>query len=132
MVFLEKIMGKMATKINSQRLTRISCELYKQKLSAWHEVTDFSKDKQYDVIVLFLLKDEKNEIHENVFSHIGLEDLKDGLNILIDFVISQLIKDELSDSMEKFEEFEDFQRTFRHFITYYIATFDSRFRKRKI
>ena len=87
-------MGKLATKINPQCLTRILCELYKQKLSAWHGVTDLSKDKQCDVIVLFLLKGDKNEIHENVFSHIGLEDIKDGLNILIDFVNSQLIRDE--------------------------------------
>ena len=127
MVFLENDNGEMATKINTQRLTGISYGLYKWKLSAWYEVTDLSKDKQCNVIVLFLLKDDKHEIQESVYSHI--EDLKDGLNILIDFVNSQLIKDELSDSIEKFEEFEDFQRTSRHCITYYIATFDSRFGK---
>ena len=40
------------------------------------------------------------------------------INILIDFVNSQLIKDELSDSIEKFEEFEDFQRASIHNILY--------------
>ena len=35
---------------------------------------------------------------------------RNGLDILINFLDSQLMKDEVSDSLEKFEEFEDFQR----------------------
>ena len=69
--------------------------------------------------------------HASTALQIGLEDLKkdDGLDILIDFLDSQLMKDELSDSLEKFEEFEDIQRTSGQSITEYIATFDSRYRK---
>ena len=121
----------MATKINPPSLTGVSYELYKQKLLAWREVTDLRKDKQGVVIALSLPEDDKNKIQEKVFSQIGLEDLKkdDGFDILIDFLDSQLMKDELSDSLEKFEEFEDIQRTSGQSITEYIATFDSRYRK---
>ena len=120
----------MATKINPPSLTGVSYELYKQKLLAWREVTDLRKDKQGVVIALSLPEDDKNKIQEKVFSQIGLEDFKkdDGLDILIDFLDSQLMKDELSDSLEKFEEFEDIQRTSGQSITEYIATFDSRYR----
>ena len=52
----------------------------------------------------------------------------DGLNILINIFDSQLMKDELSDILEEFKEFEDFQRTSRQSMTAIIATFDSRYR----
>ena len=47
----------------------------------------------------------KNRIQEKVFNQIGLEHLKkeNGLDILIDFLDSLMMKDELSDSLEKFE-----------------------------
>ena len=47
----------------------------------------------------------KNRIQEKVFNQIGLENLKkeNGLDIYIDFLDSLMMKDELSDSLEKFE-----------------------------
>ena len=92
----------MATKINPLSFTGVSYELYKQK-ARW-EVTDRRKDKQGVVIALSLPEDDKNRIQEKVFSQIGHEDLKkeNGLDILIDFLNSQMMKDELSDSLEKF------------------------------
>ena len=39
------------------------------------------------------------------------------------------MEDEMSDSLEKFEEFEDFQRVERQCIAEYIASSDSRYRK---
>ena len=96
--------------MNPPSLTGVPYELYKQKLLAWWEVSDLRKDKQGVVIALSL-----PEIQEKVFRKSGLEDLKkeDGLDILKDFLDSQLMKDELSDSLEKFEEFENIQRTSR-------------------
>ena len=122
----------MATKINPPNLTSVSYERYKQKLLAWREVTDFIKDKQGVAITLSLPEDDKNKIQEKVFSQISLDDLKkdDGLDTLINFLDSQLMKDELSDSLENFEEFEDFQRANGQSITEYIATFDSRYKKK--
>ena len=41
-------------------------------------VTDLSKDKQGVVIAIPLPEDDNNEIQENVFSQLGLADLKSG------------------------------------------------------
>ena len=42
------------------------------------------------------------------------------------------MKDKLSDRLEKFEKYEDFQRTSGQSITEYIAKFDSKEKKMKI
>ena len=121
----------MGTKINPPNLTLVPYELYKQKLLAWREVTDLSKEKQGVAIALSLPEEDKNKIQEKVFNQIGLDQLKrdDGLDILIQFLDSILLKDELSDSFEKFQEFEEFQRANGQSISEYISTFDSMYRK---
>ena len=121
----------MATKINPPDLSSGNYELYKEKLLAWQMVTDISVDKQGIVIALTLPNDDKHKIQEEVFSQIGREKLsqENGLDTLINFLDSKLMKDDLSDSLEKFEEFEDFQRINGQNITEYIAAFDSRYRK---
>ena len=102
----------MATKINPPDLSSGNYELYKEKLLAWQMVTDIPVDKQGIVIALTLPNDDKHKIQEEVFSQIGREKLsqENGLDTLINFLDSKLMKDDLSDSLEKFEEFEDFQR----------------------
>ena len=121
----------MATKINPPDLSSGNYELYKEKLLAWQMVTDIPVDKQGIVIALTLPNDDKHKIQEEVFSQIGREKLsqENGLDTLINFLYSKLMKDDLSDSLEKFEEFEDFQRVNGQNITEYIAAFDSRYRK---
>ena len=107
-------------------------ELYRQELLAWREVTPLRKDKQGVAIASSLPEDDQTQIREKVFEQISLDDLKkeDGLDTLITFLDSHLKKDELSDSQEKFEEFEDFHRQSEmSIITEYIASFDSRYRK---
>ena len=121
----------MGTKINPPNLTSVPYELYEQKLLAWREVTDLSKEKQGVAIALSLPEEDKNKIQEKVFNQIGLDQLKrdDGLDILIQYLDSILLKDELSDSFEKFQEFEEFQRANGQSISEYISTFDSMYRK---
>ena len=121
----------MATKINPPDLSSGNYELYKEKLLAWQMVTDIPVNKQGIVIALTLPNDDKHKIQEEVFSQIGREKLsqENGLDTLINFLDSKLMKDDLSDSLEKFEEFEDFQRVNGQNITEYIAAFDSRYRK---
>ena len=82
-------------------------------------------------IALSLPEEDKTKIREKVFGQIKLDDLKkdDGLDTLIAFLDSHLKKDDLADSLEKFEEFEDFERKVGMSITKYIATFDSLYRK---
>ena len=82
-------------------------------------------------IALSLPEDDKTKIREKVLGQIRLNDLKkdDGLDILIAFLVRHLKKNDLADSLEKFEEFEDFERHVEMSITEYIATFDSLYRK---
>ena len=63
----------MTTKINPPNLTSVPYEPYKQKLLAWSEVTDLSKDKQGVAIALSLPEEDKNKIQEKVFNQIGLD-----------------------------------------------------------
>ena len=57
-------------------------------------------------------EDDANHIRKKFFTQISLDDLKkeDGLDKMIKFLDACLKQDEFTDSIEKFEEFEDFQR----------------------
>ncbi len=60
-----------------------------------------------------------------------MEEIKseNGLNILVTFLDKHLGKDDLTDSLEKFEEFEDFKREEGQNVYEYCAMFDSKYRK---
>ena len=84
------------------------------ELLARREVTEISKEKQGIVIALpYLPRNNKHRIRDKLFSEISLDDLikKDGLDNLIRFLDTHLKKDELTDNIEHFEAFEDFQRS---------------------
>lgn len=70
-------------------------------------------------------------IREIVFDQIKLDDLKKdtGFNTLLEFLDKHLAKDDLADSLEKFEEFEDLKRAEGQTINEYIAVFDSKYQK---
>ena len=99
----------MEIKINPPGLCSKSYELYKLQLLAWREVTYICKTKQGIVIALSLPENEEFHIKEKVFKQVSLDDLKkkNGLDILIQFLDKHLKKDDLTDSIEKFEEFDD-------------------------
>ena len=106
-------------------------ERFRQELLAWTEITDLSKDKQGIAIALSLPDDDESQIREKVFDQIAIDDLKsnDGLTVLINFLDEHLAKDGLTDSLEKFEDFDDFYRTDGQSVTEYIAIFDSKYKK---
>ena len=66
------------------------------------------------------------------FYQISIDDLKgsDGLTVLLIFLDSHLAKDDLTDSLEKFEDFDDFHRTQSLLVYEFIATFDAKYRKK--
>ena len=103
-------------------------ELYKQELRAWSEVTEISRSKQAIVIALSI---KDTATRENVLSQLSLEDLKQDnvLEILINFLDSFFGKDEISDTLEKYEDFENFQRADNQSIRDFIACFDMKYRK---
>ena len=102
----------MATRINPPTFSKAkSYELYKQEVLAWQEITDLAKEKQGVAIALSLPEDDDSQIREKVFSQVKLDDLKkeNGLATLIIFLDKHLAKDDLTDSLEKFDSFDDFE-----------------------
>ncbi|MCG7877704.1 MAG: hypothetical protein N0C90_15405 [Candidatus Thiodiazotropha endolucinida] len=124
--------ANMTTRINPPTFNQAKTyERFKQELLAWTEITDLSKDKQGIAIALSLPEDDESQIREKVFDQIPIEDLKsvDGLTVLINFLDKHLAKDDLTDSLEKFEDFDDFYRTEGQSVTEYIAVFDAKYKK---
>ncbi|CAG2239162.1 unnamed protein product [Mytilus edulis] len=122
----------MSTRINLPSFNKSkSYELYKQELLAWSEITDLDKKKRGIAVALSLPEDDETKIREKVFDQIVLDDLKKdtGLNTLVDFLDKHLAKDDLADSLEKFEDFEDYTRPEGQSINEYVAYFDSKYRK---
>ena len=110
-----------------------SYERYKQELQAWAKVTEVAKKKQGIAIALSLPEDGEDQygIREKVFEQIDIDELEteDGLKTLIAFFDKHMGKDELADSFQKFEHFEDFSRENGQSITDYIAQFDQKYNR---
>ena len=122
----------MTTRINPPAFkTAKNYERYKQELLAWHEITDLSEYKQGIAVALSLPEDDDSQIRDKVFDQIPINDLKsvDGLNVLIKFLDKHLAKDDLTDSLEKFEDFDDYHRTEGQSISEFIALFDAKYQK---
>ena len=122
----------MATRINPPIFNKAKYyERYRQELLAWRKITDLKEDKQDIAIALTLPEDDESKIREKVFDQVPTDDLKSeyGLNVLLNFLDEHLPKDDLMDSLEKFEDFDDFCRSQEQSITEYIAVFDSKYKK---
>ena len=104
--------------------------LYRKQILALTELTDLAKGKQGIVIALSLQEDETN-IKEKVFNEIPSEDLKtdDGLTILLKFLDKPLGKEDLVDSLEKYEDFERFERNAGQSINEYLSSFEWKYKK---
>ena len=73
----------------------------------------------------------KEKLERKFFEQLQLDELKwqDELNRLIEFMDKNLVKDNLSDSLEKFKAFDDFSHNEQQSIHEYITTFDAKLRK---
>ena len=106
-------------------------DIYRKEILAWGELTDLPKSKQGIVVALSLPEDDNTRIREKVFDQISLQDLKtdDGLIILLNFLDKHCGKDELVDSLEKYEDFESFEREDGQSIQNFISMFDLKYKK---
>ena len=123
---------RMTEVINPPLLTkRKSYEQWKLETLAWTEVTDLSSEKQALAVALLLPEDHGSKIAEKVFGQLELEELKkeDGISRLLGFLDKHLGKDELTDTLEKFEEFDNFERKEGQSIYEFVSMFDFRYRK---
>ena len=123
----------MAMKINPPDFAKCKTyEQYKVELEAWQAITDLPKEKQAIVVALSLPQTpDTTGIRERVFEELELSDLKkeDGMKTLTDYLDKNLGKDDLVDSLEKFEDFEDYTRRSGQSINDYVAEFDQKYNK---
>jgi len=112
-----------------------SYERYKTELKAWGLITEVDAKKRGIAVAMTLPQGHGHEsaIREKVFDEMKLEDLNkdNGLDKLIEFLDEKLGIDDLTNSLEKFENFEDFQREQGQSITEYIAKFDQKYNRMK-
>lgn len=122
----------MTTRINPPAFNSVkSYERFKQEILAWREITELSKSKQGIAVALSLPEEDESRIKDKVFNQISIDDLKgeDGLDILLAFLDKHLGKDDLADSLEKFEDFDDYRRKEGQTINEFISMFDAKYRK---
>lgn len=121
----------MSLKISLPELKSKGYERYKQELMAWKEVTELPKKKQGIAVALSLPEDHQTGIREKVFDEMKVEELNtdNGLDKIIEFMDIKLGKDDLTDSLEKFEEFENYQRESDQNMTDFISKFDQKYNR---
>ena len=98
---------------------------------AWGEVTDINRNKQGITVALSLPQTDEMPAREKIFTEISIADLKsdEGLSALLEFLDQNLGKDDLTFSLDKFEDFDKFQRKERTHIQEYICAFDTKYKK---
>lgn len=106
-------------------------ERYKQELLAWREVTSLPKNKQAIAIALSLPEQDSSKIREKVFDELSIADLKaeSGFDTLVTYLDKQLKVDDLADSCEKYEHFEECIRGENQTVSEFINEFDLRYNK---
>ena len=117
----------MATEISLPTLNELTnYELWKQETLAWTVKPDLGKEKQAVAVALNLPGDGKNKIKEKVFCELKLDDLnsENGMCILFEFLDKYLLDDELMTSLNKFEDFDNFERKQGQNIREYVANFE--------
>ena len=118
-------------KINLSKFQGKTYEQYRIELTAWHEVTDLDQSKQGIAIALSYLEQDEHKLREEVFSELSIHDLKteDGFDILLAFLDRKLQKDDISDSWEKFNDFDEYCKEPSQSISDFISTFDQKYNK---
>ena len=122
----------MATKIETPEYdSERGFERYKQELEIWMECTSIEKKKQGMVIALSLPKKTECGIRELVLDELGKDNLccDDGMKNLLKFLTEKLGKDELDDSLERFEDFDSFQKSSDMTIIEFITNFDRKYQR---
>ena len=106
-------------------------ERWKTEIKAWELVTDVPQAKRGTVIALSLPDNDSSKIREQVFEELSIDDLgkETGLKILLDFMDLKLGKEDLEDSLEKYEEFKNYKRSKNQKITEFIIEFEQKYNR---
>ena len=121
----------MAMRIKPPEFRGKSYECYRRELEAWREVTELEKKKPGIAIALSFPEDDEYGIRGKDFDELKIDDLKTdtGLDTLITFLDTKLLKDDLADSWEKFSDFEEYTRNHSQTVSDYIDKFDQKYNK---
>ena len=114
----------MDAEISIPEFRSTSYELWKKEIEAWTVVTELRKEKQAVAVMLNLPGD--NIIKQKALEELTLEELncENGLSILFEFLDKHLLQDNVRNCLNKFEEFENFERAPKENIRDYVSQFD--------
>ena len=98
--------------------------MWKKEIEAWTVGTELRKEKQAVAVMLNLPGD--NIIKQKALEELTLEELnsENGLSILFEFLDKHLLRDNVRNCLNKFEEFENFERAPKENIRDYVSQFD--------
>ena len=107
-------------------------EIFKSEIGLWAAVTDVPEEKQGACIILTLPDTDTCSIRSTVIERIDQAKInaKGGFKLLQTLLDELLGKDDLQDSVDEFDEFEDYHRT-TETMREYIQKFDTNFNKLK-
>ena len=110
-----------------------SYELFKSELELWESITDLADEKRGVAIALSLPDNDKCHLRSTILEKVDKAKLKEkgGLKVLTDLLDSLLKDDELEDSMRKYEEFEDYERSKSETINEFCVNFEAKYDKIK-
>ena len=103
-------------------------ERYKAELDAWAAATDAEKKKHGILVALSLPEEDVSQIRDKVFNEIDLSVLKadDGLEKLIKYLDTQFAKDDLTETYERYIEFERCKRESNQKINDFILEYEKK------
>ena len=103
-------------------------ERYKAEIEAWAEATDTEKKKHGILVALSLPEDDVSQIRDKVFNEIELANLKldDGLKKLLEYLDGQFAKDDLTETYERYIEFERCKRDKNQKINDFILEYEKK------
>ena len=118
-------------KIKARAYKESNYERYHLELMAWQEITDIPEEKQGIAIALSLPEETECSIHEKIFDKLSITWLStdEGFKALIEFLDEKLKKEDIADSWDNFNDFEEFKWTNTLGNKDYISTFDQKDKK---
>ena len=104
-------------------------ERWKVEVQMWSEITDLEKKKMGIAVALSLPENES--VRAQVMESVPLDDLKkeDGLSTLLNFMEKTLGKDDMEDSLAKYEEFKNCTRVADQKISDFILDFEQKYNR---
>ena len=108
-----------------------SFEMWKTEVEMWVEVCGEAEEKQGVILALSLPEKDQSRIREQVMEELSLSKLKiaTGVSVLLDFIESKVGKDDMEDSLHKYEEFKNCQRKDGQDICDYIHEFEQKYHR---